>query len=176
MKDDKPERQPCSLFLPEIFLPLSPSDASPANHHQYPAPRCVKEVGKDANAISRKRAPLDAGARRALCPNEHRPLHKSLACPSSASRCKPRFHLMGALQTSEGARLPRIGASCARSDSSLSERKTPWNTRRESRGSHAPLDYMMGHKRSRRRSHPNADDLRPVDSRISRQPSVASPT
>ncbi|QDV41244.1 hypothetical protein Enr13x_10820 [Stieleria neptunia] len=34
----------------------------------------------------------------------------------------------------------------------------------------------MGHKRSRRLSHPNADDLRPVDLRIWRQPTVASPT
>ena len=77
---------------------------------------------------------------------------------------------MGALQTSEGARLPRNGASCVRSDSTFNKRKTPRTTRRKSRGSHAPADHTMGHERSRRRAHQNADDLRPEDSRSWRQP------
>ncbi|QDV42159.1 hypothetical protein Enr13x_20020 [Stieleria neptunia] len=123
-----------------------------------------------SNVISAKEAPPAARSRRTICHSEHRPLHKSLAHPSSAPRCKPRFDLMGALQTSQGARLPTIAASCAVSDSSSSKRKTPWTTRREQRGSRAPVDHSKGHTRSRRLSHPNADDLRPVDSRSWRQP------
>ena len=87
-------------------------------------------------------------------------------------RCtgKPRLDLIGARPTSAGARLPTIGALCVRADSSFNKRKTPWITRRKSPGSHAPAVHTMGHKRSRRRAHQNADDLRPKDSRNWRQP------
>ncbi|QDV40391.1 hypothetical protein Enr13x_01970 [Stieleria neptunia] len=63
-----------------------------------PAPFRVEEVGKDANAISRKHASHATGSRRATCPCERRPLLGSLARPSPALRCKPRFDLSGALQ------------------------------------------------------------------------------
>ena len=87
-------------------------------------------------------------------------------------RCtgKPRLDLIGARPTSAGARLPRIGALCVRADSSFNKRKTPWITRRKSPRSHAPAVHTMGHKRSRRRPHRNADDGCPVDSRSWRQP------
>ncbi|QDV40271.1 hypothetical protein Enr13x_00770 [Stieleria neptunia] len=132
MPERRDNRQtPCSLFLPQIFLPPSPTDASPAGHHQNGAPLCIEKVAKDANAISRRVALQSAGPRRTTCPFANRPLHNSLARSSSASRCKPRFDLTGALQTSKGVRRPRIGATCVRSESSFSQRKTPSTTRRE---------------------------------------------
>ena len=82
---------------------------------------------------------------------------------------------MGALQTSKGARLPRIAASSVRSDSSFNKRKTPRTTRRSPRGSQPPGDHTMSHKRSRRLLHQNADDLRPEDSRSRRQPDAPKP-
>jgi hypothetical protein len=100
-----------------------------------------------------------------------RPLLQSPARRSSASRCRLRLDLIGALPMSEGARLPRIGASCVLADSSLSLRKSPSDHTTRVTGSHAPVDHSTGHKRSRRRLHQDADDLRPVDSRSWRQPS-----
>ncbi|QDV47267.1 hypothetical protein Enr13x_71760 [Stieleria neptunia] len=54
--------------------------------------------------------------------------------------------------------------------------KHPRTTQREWRGSQAPQNHTMGHKRSRRLSHQNADDRRPKDWRSWRQPTVVSPT
>ncbi len=107
---------------------------------------------------------------RSLPPSPNRPLPNSLARSSSASCWQPRLDLMGALPISKAARLPRIAASCVRSDSSFNKRKTPRTTRCKSRGSHAPADHTMGHERSRRLPHQNADDLRPEDLRSWRQP------
>ncbi|QDV44066.1 hypothetical protein Enr13x_39270 [Stieleria neptunia] len=90
-------------------------------------PFCTPASGTDADAISRKDAPHGARPHRTTRPSANRPLLESLARPSSASRCKPRFDLMGALQTCQGARLPSSAASCAESDSSFSQRKAPFD-------------------------------------------------
>ncbi|QDV87599.1 hypothetical protein TBK1r_66300 [Stieleria magnilauensis] len=82
---------------------------------------------------------------------------------------------MGALPTSKAARLPNNGASCVRSVLSFSKRNTPSTTRRAPLGSHAPADHTTGHKRSRRRPHQDADDLRPEDSNSWRQPDASEP-
>ena len=94
---------------------------------------------RPARAVAAKNASSPAGITRtprllrSSLPPPNRPLLTSLARSSAASWFMPRIDLMGALQTSRGHSTPQNPASCVRSDSSFSKRKTPRTTRRDHR-------------------------------------------